>query len=93
MKRTFVSSTKLKQSSVLPCLTSARNVQLTPVFLHGEFHGRRSLVGYSPWGHKESDMIEQLTEMCMTGELKSLLLHMCLQVTSTTLQILIQGYR
>ena len=23
-------------------------------------HGERSLVGYSPWGHKESDMIEQL---------------------------------
>jgi len=22
----------------------------TPVFLPGEFHGQRSLVGYSPWG-------------------------------------------
>ena len=30
----------------------------TPVFLPGEFHGQRSLVGYSPWGHKETDMIE-----------------------------------
>ena len=28
----------------------------TPVFLPGKFHGQRSLVGYSPWGHKESDM-------------------------------------
>ena len=27
----------------------------TPIFLPGEFHGQRSLVGYSPWGHKESD--------------------------------------
>ena len=26
--------------------------QLTPVFLPGEFHGWRSLAGYSPWGHK-----------------------------------------
>ena len=26
-----------------------------------ESHGQRSLVGYSPWGLKESDMIEQLT--------------------------------
>ena len=26
-----------------------------PVFLPGEFHGRKSLVGYSPWGGKESD--------------------------------------
>ena len=24
-----------------------------PVFLPGEFHGQRSLVGYSPWSHKE----------------------------------------
>ena len=28
----------------------------TPVFLPREFHGQRSLVGYSPWGHKELDM-------------------------------------
>ena len=27
-----------------------------PVFLPGEFHGQRSLVGYSPWGCKEWDM-------------------------------------
>ena len=32
--------------------------QPTPVFLPGESHGQRSLAGYSPWGHKESDMIE-----------------------------------
>ena len=31
----------------------------TPVFLSGEFHEQRSLVGYSPWGHKESDTTEQ----------------------------------
>ena len=24
----------------------------------GKFHGWKSLVGYSPWGHKESDMTE-----------------------------------
>ena len=28
----------------------------TPVFLPGESHGQRSLVGYSPLGHKESDI-------------------------------------
>ena len=33
----------------------------TPVFLSGEFHGHRSLAGYNPWGHKESDMTEQLS--------------------------------
>ena len=30
----------------------------TPVFLPGEFHGQRSLAGYSPWGGKESDTTE-----------------------------------
>ena len=33
----------------------------TPVLLPGEFHGQRRLVGYSPWGHKGSDMTELLT--------------------------------
>ena len=33
----------------------------TPVFLPGESHEQRSLVGYSPWGHKESDMTEWLS--------------------------------
>ena len=32
----------------------------TPVFLPGKSHGRRSLVGYSPWGQKESDTTEWL---------------------------------
>ena len=34
--------------------------QPTPLFLPGEFHGQRSLVGYSPWAHKESDTTERL---------------------------------
>ena len=33
--------------------------QLTPVLLPGESHGQKSLVGYSPWGHKELDMTEE----------------------------------
>ena len=37
-----------------------RKWQPTPVFLPGKFHGQRGLVGYSPWGHKESDMTEWL---------------------------------
>ena len=35
----------------------------TPVFLPGEFHGQRSLAGYSPWGCKESDSTEQITHI------------------------------
>ena len=34
--------------------------QPTPVFLPGESYGQKSLAGYSPWGHKESDTTEQL---------------------------------
>jgi len=30
----------------------------TPVFLPGDSHGQRSLVGYSPWDCKESDTTE-----------------------------------
>ena len=37
-----------------------RKWQPTPVFLPGKSHGRRSLVDYSPWGHKESDTTEWL---------------------------------
>ena len=34
--------------------------QPAPVLLLGKSHGWRCLVGYSPWGHKESDMTYQL---------------------------------
>ena len=37
-----------------------KGMQPTPVSLPGESHGWRSLAGYSPWGHEESDMPEQL---------------------------------
>ena len=30
----------------------------TPVFLPGKTHRQRNLAGYSPWGHKESDVTE-----------------------------------
>ena len=38
-----------------------REWQPTPVFLPGEFHGQRSLVGYSSLGRKESETTERLT--------------------------------
>ena len=31
---------------------------MAPVFLLGEFHGQRSLVGYNPWSCKELDTTE-----------------------------------
>ena len=54
MQETWVQS--LGQEDLLE-----KGMQPTPVFLPGEFHGQRSLVGYRPWGHKESDMTERLT--------------------------------
>ena len=52
----------------------------TPVFLSGEFHEQTSLVGYSPWACKESDMTEWLTlciihlifPLCLSSNLKLL---------------------
>ena len=46
----------------------------TPVFLHGEFHGQRSLVGYSPWGRKKWDTTEQLM---LSNTLSEPLRHSC----------------
>ena len=37
-----------------------RQWQPTPLLLPGESHGQKSLVGYSPWGCKESDTTKRL---------------------------------
>ena len=38
----------------------AKEMAIHSSTLAWESHGQRSLIGYSPWGHKESDMTEQL---------------------------------
>ena len=43
----------------------------SPAFLPGEFHGQRSLVDNSPWGHKELGMTERLTLSLTLSFLKS----------------------
>ena len=53
-----------------------RKWQPTPEFLPGEFHGQRSLAGYSPWGHKESDMTEWLTSLHFLGSQISFFTHL-----------------
>ena len=45
---------------VFPSISWRRQWHPTPVLLPGKSHGPRSLVGYSPWGCKESDTTEQL---------------------------------
>ena len=53
-----------------------RKWQPTPVFWPGEFHGERSLVGYSPWGHIESDSTKYLTLLSfeVTGRVRHCML-------------------
>ena len=58
---TFLS--KLIWSSVLDIINQGwwrRQWHPTTVLLPGKSHGRRSLVGCSPWGLEESDMTERL---------------------------------
>ena len=45
--------------------------QPTPVLLPGKFHGWRSLVGYSPWDHEESDTTEQLHSLTQYFDIES----------------------
>ena len=42
-------------------ITMEKEMATHSSFLFGKSHGERSLVGYSTWGRKESDMTEQLT--------------------------------
>ena len=66
-----------------------------PVFWPGEFHGQRSLAGYSPWGCKELNTTEWLSlsfflflfcyfEPCCYK-------HSCIQVFSSTCAEILQG--
>ena len=43
-----------------------RKWQSTSALLPGKSHGWRSLIGYSPWGRKESDTTEQLHFLRLT---------------------------
>ena len=49
---------KLRSDSWMGKIPWRRKWQPSPVFLPGEFHGQRSVVGYSPWGCTESDRTE-----------------------------------
>ena len=46
-----------------------RNWHPTPILLPGKSHGQRSLVGYSPWGRKESDTTGQIYLLTILLEL------------------------
>ena len=63
----YPEETKTEKDTCIPLFTEIlftiarrRQWQPTPVLLPGKSHGRRSLVGCSPWGCYESDMTERL---------------------------------
>ena len=65
----------------------------TPVLLRGKSHGQRSLVGYSPWGRKESDATEWFhftSLMAESKELKSLLMKVKAESDKAGLKLNIQ---
>ena len=58
-----------KVNSFAAASADRRKWQPAPVFLPGEFHGQRCLVGYSPRGSKEPDMTEQRSTHPQTEKL------------------------
>jgi len=43
---------KKKRNHLLNIFEISQLIFITPAFLPGEFHGQRSLTGYSPWGYR-----------------------------------------
>ena len=56
----LLSTDKHQIIRILSSRARRRQWHPTPVLLPGKSHGRRSLVGYSPWGQEELDMTERL---------------------------------
>ena len=57
-----------------PCVGKilwSRKWQPNPVSLPEKFHGQRSLVGYSPWGCKESDTPEHSRIICLAEDIQN----------------------
>ena len=64
VKNPSASAGDVTEAGLIPRLGNIpwrRKWQSTPVFLPGEFHGQRSLVGYSSWDYKELDTTERLS--------------------------------
>ena len=55
-----VTLTVFKKQNWFISTLGRRQWHLTPVLLPGKSHGRRNLVGCSPWGHEELDTTERL---------------------------------
>ena len=56
-------------SDNISCPLKIKKKNFSYTCVPGESHGQRSLVGYSPWGHKELDMTGWLTPYAASGNL------------------------
>ena len=73
----FISKERLNKIGLYG--TVRRKWQPTQVLLPGKSHGQRSLTGYSPWGHKESDTTKQPVYAWGTnGSVQCVLIHLLL---------------
>ena len=59
-KKLWRASLVVQWLRIYPAMPGRRQWHPTPVLLPGKSHGRRSLVGCSPWGRQESDTTERL---------------------------------
>ena len=59
-QKSFAISTAILFNHYVMQNNQRRQWHPTPVLLPGKSHGRRSLVGYSPWGCEESDITERI---------------------------------
>ena len=73
MERQFLSTCYLWMLTIEETLNwgQSKKWQPSPVFLSGEFHGQRSLATCNPWGRKESDTAERLTQHHHTTHLRA----------------------
>ena len=65
VKNTLANAENIKRQEFNPWVRKIpwrRASSLLQYFCLGESHGQRSLVGYSPWGLKESDTAEACTK-------------------------------
>ena len=69
--RTHISRIAGRHFSLWATREALRKWESTPGLLPGKSHGQRSLVGYSPWGRKESDMTERLHFLSFCREIYS----------------------
>ena len=75
------SSRRLRFDPGVQKIMWSRRWQPTSGFLPGKSHGQRSLAGYSPPGHKESDMTEQLSQQQQLISIHKNHLHFCTCIT------------